>query len=304
MAINEGITCLFDYGSGFVASKVTPEVGRLSEDMATGDFNQDGHIDLAVIDRRYADEEGLDYVHIFLGDGQAGFAMDSSVSVGDDPLRIVASDFNQDECLDLAVTTIYSPSVSLLIGDGSGSFIETVVDDVGSSSPEGIKTGNFKEDAFIDLVIVNKDYVSILLGAGPGEFSPAVQYNAGTRPRDVISGDFDEDGHTDLAVPSDSGLKILLGDGLGSFGEPVSFIVGDSPFAIATADFNKDGHLDLAVANDGSDIGVVLGVGDGSCLSRIGHFPDSAFNLAGLGRPRSAWDTLPACQISQFQTGH
>ena len=48
------------------------------------------------------------------------------------------------------------------------------------------------------------------------------------------------------------------------FGSPSSYPSGQSPFHIAAADFNSDGVIDLAVTdNGGSDIGVLLGIGNG-----------------------------------------
>src|SRR5436190_9730466 len=49
------------------------------------------------------------------------------------------------------------------------------------------------------------------------------------------------------------------------FTQPTPYSSGESPFHVAAADFNGDGILDLAVTdNGGSDIGVLLGVGNGT----------------------------------------
>jgi hypothetical protein len=54
------------------------------------------------------------------------------------------------------------------------------------------------------------------------------------------------------------------------FTQPASFTSGLSPFHVTTADFNSDGILDLAVTdNGGSDIGIMLGVGDGAFRNAV-----------------------------------
>ncbi len=80
-------------------------------------FQQDGHIDLAVAD------EGNNTVSIFLGNGDGTFQNRTDYAVGTSPVWISAADFNADGVLDLAVAdsgastaTNNGNSVSILLG--------------------------------------------------------------------------------------------------------------------------------------------------------------------------------------------
>src|SRR5512135_2610957 len=89
---------------------------RLPGALATGDFNRDGKMDLAV------GSGGADDVVVFLGDGRGGFRQDGSFPAGPSPTEIVAAVFNRDGRLDLAIANHGVPSVTLLLGDGNGGF--------------------------------------------------------------------------------------------------------------------------------------------------------------------------------------
>lgn len=98
--------------------------------IATGDFNGDAILDLAVVN------EADNTVSILLGKLNGTFAPEATCATGPGPLAIVAGDFNGDGNLDLAVTdgncvrtdSINQPfsssgsTFSMLLGNGDGSF--------------------------------------------------------------------------------------------------------------------------------------------------------------------------------------
>jgi hypothetical protein len=84
--------------------------------MAVGDFNGDGHLDLAVAN------SGGGNLTILIGNGHGALAFGSSPSAGTTPRSIVVGDFDRDWTLDLAVANSGSNNVTILIGTGSGSF--------------------------------------------------------------------------------------------------------------------------------------------------------------------------------------
>jgi hypothetical protein len=199
----------------------------------------------------------------------------SPVSTGQVPQATVLGDFNHDGKLDMAVVNEGDQTVSVLLGNGDGTFQPQVTYAVGHQS-EGIAMGDFNGDGNLDLVVSNyvDDNVSVLLGKGDGTFAPQVTYATAHRPQGIAVADFNGDGHLDLAVVNTFGfdVTILLGQGDGTFvsDSPATFAVGSYPVAIATADFNGDGNADLVVSNpeDGS-VSVLLGNGDGTFQSQI-----------------------------------
>src|SRR5579862_4925887 len=76
--------------------------------IASGDFNHDGRLDLAV-----ANEAGND-VSVLLSSGTSSFAVPANYGVGSSPDAIAIGDFNGDGQLDLAVANAGSSNVSIL----------------------------------------------------------------------------------------------------------------------------------------------------------------------------------------------
>src|SRR5207237_2169741 len=65
---------------------------------------------------------------------------------------VAVADFNADGKLDIAATDWLSHSLSVLAGNGDGTFAAAVVYSV-CSEPDGIVAGDFNEDGHLDLVV-------------------------------------------------------------------------------------------------------------------------------------------------------
>jgi YD repeat-containing protein len=273
----------------------------------TGDFNGDGKPDLAV-----GNYGGT--VTILLGNGDGTFtqASGSPITVGTEPISIAVADFNGDGKLDLAVVNFDDGTVTILLGNGDGTFTQANGSPItGFNLPEGIAVGDFNEDGKLDLAVTNTGggTVTILLGNGDGTFTTSVNSPAaGASPISVVAGDFNQDGKLDLAVTNSGGLgagtvTILLGNGDGTFaqasGSPIT--VGEMPVSIAVADFNGDGKPDLAVVNEnGGTVTILLGNGDGTfnTASRspfaagIDPFSIVVGDFNGDGKPDLVWSRV------------
>jgi FG-GAP-like repeat/Abnormal spindle-like microcephaly-assoc'd, ASPM-SPD-2-Hydin len=207
---------------------------------------------------------------------------------------VAVADFNGDGKPDVAVVDRASNTVSILLGNGDGTFAAAASYAIGVDSV-AIAVGDFNGDGKLDLVTANRAAytISVLLGNGDGTFGNRVDYITGTEPMALAVGDFNGDGYLDIAEVdnADNTVSIFLGLGNGAFQTPVAYPTGASPIAIVGGDFNGDGHLDLAIANAGSNnVSVLLGKGDGTFQSAVfyatGSDPDGLFaaDLNGDGK--------------------
>jgi subtilase family serine protease len=205
-----------------------------------------------------------------LGGGQVAlnWLNPQSPATGSYPDSVVTADFNGDGIPDLAVTNSDNYTVTILLGNGDGTFTTKASPTTGYW-PTSMLTADFNGDGKPDLAVINGDSntLTILLGNGDGTFKSAASPQTGSSPTALVVGDFNGDGIPDLAVANSQGntVTILLGNGDGTFTSGASSVTGSGPMAIVTADFNGDGIPDLAVANMYSGtVTILLGNGDGT----------------------------------------
>jgi hypothetical protein len=271
---NDSLGIFFGYGNGSFTSMMIYSTGNGSQpnDIAVGDFNNDGRSDIVVTN------SGTNNIGILLGYGNGSFAAIMTYSTGADsvPISVAVDDFNNDDQLDLAVTNYNATSVGVLLGYGNGTFSIVKIYSTGpSSAPCSVAVGDFNSDNRSDIVVANGgiNSVGVLLGYGDGMFGNQVTFSTGyySQPYWVTVGDFNSDNRLDIATANFNGsnVGILLGYGNGTFVDviPYSTGAGSAPLCVAVGDFNNDNRLDIAVSNSGTKTIVVLfGFGDGSFL--------------------------------------
>src|SRR5262245_32432137 len=146
---------------------------------------------------------------------------------GSYPSAVVTGDFNGDGRLDIAVANETISTMSILLGNGDGTF-QPAQNFAGGGGPRSLAVGDFNGDGKLDLVTANFNDVSVLLGNGNGTFQAPTNIPFGTNPESVAVGDFHGDGQLDLAVGSTEGASyggvgfanVLLGNGDGTFAGP------------------------------------------------------------------------------------
>jgi len=183
-------------------------------------------------------------------------------TVGECPQYIATGDFARNGKLDLVSANDCSGNVSVLLGNGDGTFQPQVQDPAGGGDSQAPIVGDYNRDGILDLAVPDGEF-AILLGRGDGTFLPEVSYPASGGDYGITA-DFNGDGKLDLAF-SGSGVSVLLGNGDGTFGPGVEYGAGGFSTTVATGDFNRDGKLDLVTSNyDESTVSVLLGNGDGT----------------------------------------
>ncbi len=202
----------------------------------------------------------------------AGSFPRTDYGVGASPSGVTVGSFNGDANLDLAVANQAANTVSILPGNGDGTF-GARSDFATGAGPAAVVAGDFNKDGKQDLAVVNHtdNTVSILLGNGDGTFAAHSDIPVGAGPIALVAADFNRDGNLDLAVVNQTAntISILLGNGDGTFKPRQDYAVGTSPVALTFGDFNNDGNIDLAVANHAANtFSMLLGKGDGTFLTR------------------------------------
>jgi FG-GAP-like repeat/Chitobiase/beta-hexosaminidase C-terminal domain/Bacterial Ig-like domain (group 3) len=275
------ITILFGKGDGTFTTgpTVQPAGVQSSPTMIGGDFNGDGKADLAVLSYN---GYSTSYITVLLGNGDGTFATPQTGQVYNQPITggdvilgtLVAADFNGDGKLDLAVVGDYvsSGGVTILLGNGDGTFTAAGPNLDLSADFALIATGDFNGDGIPDLVTPNYfefgGSPTIFLGKGDGTFTfKKTSLTLDYFPTSVVVGDFNGDGVLDLALSDLNGIEIALGNGDGTFTEtsasPIQ--VPSELYSLQAGDFNHDGKLDLAGLDTYfGQIVLLLGAGDGT----------------------------------------
>jgi hypothetical protein len=279
--------------------------GRGAASVATADLRGNGNLDIVVANECQNGNSCLGEAAVLLGNGDGTFQptvtystgayQATSVAVGDVsgdgiPDLVVAS-----ECLSLGQFGACTGDgvVSVLLGNGDGTFQPAVTYDVGAPVTYSVAIADLRGNGILDLAVADFGLVlyegaaGVLLGNGDGTFQTGVTYNSGgVSSISVAVADLNGDGIPDLAVtnscPSEScqgdgTAGVMLGNGNGTFQPVVLYDSGgNSANSVAVGDLRGNGIQDLVVANGYYDnvMGVLLGNGDGTFQSPVTYFLD------------------------------
>jgi hypothetical protein len=232
----------------------------------TGDFNEDGHIDLAQTTYYYVSEttwQTAFAVDFMMGDGNGRFTLGTSL-LFTGPRGMVAGDFNRDGHSDVVVldeTASGTLTRKVFLGRGDGTFAET---DQTTATYDYLRAAaDVNGDGNLDLFVWNHytQQAAVHLGDGRGAFqSPRAAQTVGHIYAMHVA-DFNGDGVPDI-VASRLGTTLVtwLGRRDATFAAPVFSDLPEFSYYLAVADLTGDGRLD--VLTSGGTLAV--GKGDGT----------------------------------------
>jgi hypothetical protein len=200
----------------------------------------------------------------------------ASYKVGKNPTTITPLDINQDGVTDLMTTNVSSNTLSILIGNGDGTFHDQVQLHV-CQEPRSLATGAFNADPYPDIVLAcaGGDQIAVFFGRADGKFEEGPQYPVHRTPVSIASDDLNGDQMVDLVVAlRNDKIKVFLGQGNGEFRHGAQYEYGDTPTSVALSDLNGDGKTDLVVTNGGpmsNAVSIWIGKGDGTFQSPIDY---------------------------------
>ena len=215
-------------------------------DIATGDLDRDGDLDLAVA---FTTSSGA--ISVLLNKGNGQFAPPANYNLCFSSSGVAIGDLDGDGDLDIAdVNQCFTAGVILNDGRGGFALRGAYGDGYGSKA---IAATDFNGDGFTDLAYVNNGLhnISVLLNNRDATFDNFAWYDAGSLPESLVAGDFDRDGLTDIAVANSSSanVTILKNTGNGQFARGVNYGAGPQPSSVTAADLDADADLDLVVTN-------------------------------------------------------
>jgi len=271
-------------------------VGRMdyavgnAQGIVVGDLNSDGNLDLVTVNSGS--------VPVLLGNADGTFQPAVNYTVPSNSIIVQLGDFNGDGKLDILVasrsTSVPIVSVSVLLGNGDGTFQAQKVTNVANSSCQCLAIGDFNGDSKLDVALpvslpqLGESALAVMLGNGDGTFQPPVTANPGPfpTPNCFQAADFNNDGILDIVSGTETNssvgtpISVFLGKGDGTFQPPVNTTALLGPGGLAVADFTGDGKLDLAFSTSpyGNSVSVLPGNADGTfqpAISTAFQYEDS-----------------------------
>ena len=198
---NSVLAIFLGNGNGTFGAPTIIPTGDTILAIGAGNIRGNGKTDIAVVGV-LSGTSSMQTITVYENDGSGNFTGGPSVtSTGVSPTSMVVADFNGDGKSDLALANSGGNNVTILLGDGKGSFTQAASPQTGSS-PSSIAVGDFNGDGIPDLAVANSgdNTVTILQGNGDGTFTAAATPPTGNAPSALAVGAFITGGKPGVAV--------------------------------------------------------------------------------------------------------
>ncbi len=295
--VGNTVTELLGNGDGTFAIQKNPiAVGQQPSAIAIGQFNTDTNANIGFVVTNFTDNTYS--VFIANNDGTftqvkgSPFAMPATAT---GPYAIAVGDYNSDGKSDLAIVNQTSNNVTILKGNGDGTFSEFFKSPIAVGTlPVAIAAGNLSGSTGPGLVVVNQkdNSASVLLGNGDGTFTPSSQSPLATdaTPSGVVIGSFLQQSTSGIAITNTGTgtVSVYLDLGTGFYTSALEPAAGSNPGAIVSSNFTNSTFPDIIVANNLTDAAgqVTLIVSPTSLISNPATnqqpYPGSEFIDLGL----------------------
>jgi len=189
------VTILYGDGAGGFSQRLVRQVisDAIPRHLASGDFNRDGHVDVAIVT---TNSLGGPRVHIFRGGGGRDFPTQYWFTTRFSPGALSTNDLDDDGDLDFSV--VAGSGVSLFRNNGTGQFVESFWSNIFPVFGQ-VSTADMNEDGIVDVVAATTTGVVVGTCDVNCRFSSIRHFS----PVDAMAasvGDVDSDGHSDVIV--------------------------------------------------------------------------------------------------------
>lgn len=241
---------------GFTSRTHLP-TGYIPTAVVEGDFNGDGHMDVAI------SNGGDNTVYVLLGNGDGTFQVPEILyTQGQAPSWITATSLRNNGHLDLVVCDGDSQSLEVFLGNGDGTFQAGPHMSL-PQIPTFVLAGDYNRDGKQDIVVgfvvepgppPGQPQFEVLLGDGTGGFSsvispPPLLVFDPTPTGWIAGGDLNKDGYPDLVTTITGGSAITyLNQGGTAFTKGAPFGPSDAAMVVELGDMDEDGCIDAGGA--------------------------------------------------------
>ena len=190
--------------------------------------------------------------------------------MGAGPVSVVLADLNGaidangNPVLDIITADSQDNTVSVLLGNGDGTFQQAVTYAVGVG-PTQVVAADFTDNGVVDLAVshtstsqsqANVRGVTILLGNGDGTFKPGYEILSNVQATALVAGDFfvDSTNSPDLVVADGANGVVYLerNDGTGNFTTVGTYAAAPDITALTAGDLLGNGFLDVVAVSGSS----------------------------------------------------
>ncbi|MDZ4752364.1 MAG: VCBS repeat-containing protein [Flavobacteriales bacterium] len=233
------------------AADVNYATGNGPQSVAQGDFNEDGDLDVVVVNYLQGN------LSLFMGNGNGTFDPQITMANGNFPTEVEVADINGDNNADIIWCQNSGGVIVSMLGNGNGTFqnmISSAINAWDASYRQQFILADISDDGDLDAIINDHDgdRIIVMIGDGNGSFSSAQTLTTGNQPLDVEIGDFNNDGNPDIICGyaySENFITIFMNNGSGALNNGVNISVGEPfYFYLEVGKFDSDNFDDFVVS--------------------------------------------------------